>query len=212
LTRLVVGLGNPGPDHLGSRHNVGFEVVEHLALREGLLFEPGAHLEGFPGPTDFEFARAHVPDVLLVRPLTFMNRSGDVVGPLVTWNGGELSSLLVVVDDLDLDVGRLRIRSRGGHGGQNGMRSIIGNLSDDSFPRLRVGLGRPRTDAVRHVLGRFTAEERPLIDDAVARAADAIWDWLVGGDIDRTMSRFHSRWTLDSKARSDDERDTGLQQ
>lgn len=202
MTRLVIGLGNPGPEYLGSRHNVGFEVVEHLALREGLLFEPGAHLDGYSGPNDFEFARAHVPDVLLVRPLTFMNRSGDVVGPLNTWNGGELNSLLVVVDDLDLDVGRLRIRSRGGHGGQNGMRSIIGNVEDETVPRLRVGVGRPTTDAVRHVLGQFDADERPLIDDAVARAADAIWDWLQGGDLQKTMSRFHSRWSLDLKERS----------
>lgn len=202
MTRLVVGLGNPGPEYLGSRHNVGFEVVEHLALREGLLFEPGAHLEGYSGPTDFEFARAHVPDVLLVRPLTFMNRSGDVVGPLSAWNGGELSSLLVVLDDLDLDVGRLRIRSRGGHGGQNGMRSIIGSVEDEAVPRLRVGVGRPTTDAVRHVLGQFDADERALIDDAVVRAADAIWDWLQGGDLSKTMSRFHSRWSLDQKERS----------
>jgi len=199
LPLLVIGLGNPGSEYVGSRHNVGFEVVERLALREGLLFEPGAHLNGYSGPTDFEFARAHVPDVLLVRPLTFMNRSGDVVGPLVAWNGGETSSLLVVYDDLDLDFGVLRIRAGGGHGGQNGMRSIIGKLEDERFARLRVGIGRPRTDAARHVLGRFTAEERIQIDDAVVRAAEAIWAWLIGGKLPEVMSRFHSRWTLDEK-------------
>lgn len=196
---LVIGLGNPGPEYLLSRHNVGFEVVERLALREGLLFEPGAQLTGYDGPTDFEFARAHVPDVLFVRPQTFMNRSGDVVGPLVAWNGGELSSILVVYDDLDLDVGVLRIRAGGSHGGQNGMRSIIGKLEADRFARLRVGSGRPQTDAVRHVLGRFPAEDRDRMDEAVASAADAIWDWIVGGDLSKTMSRFHSRWKLDAK-------------
>ena len=203
MTYLVVGLGNPGPDYKGSRHNIGFEVIDRLALREGLLFEPGSHLDGYKGCPDFEFARAHVPDVLLVRPLTFMNRSGDVVAPLVAWSGGELDSLLVVYDDLDLDPGRLRIRAHGGHGGQNGMRSIIGNLDDDRYARLRVGVGRPATDAVRHVLGPFTAEERPLMDRVVAEAGDAIWDWLIGGDLLKTMSRFHSRWTPDVNASLD---------
>ena len=203
MTRLVVGLGNPGPDYQGSRHNVGFEVVEHLALREGLLFEPGTLLEDFEGCADFLLARTHVPDALLVKPLTYMNRSGDVVAPLVAWNGGELESLLVVFDDLDLDPGRLRIRAKGGHGGQNGMRSVIGKLDDDRYARLRVGIGRPETDAVRHVLGPFTVEERPLMDRVVAEAADAVWDWLVGGDVQKTMSRFHSRWTPDVNASLD---------
>lgn len=203
MTRLVVGLGNPGPDYKGSRHNIGFEVVDYLALREGLLFEPGALLDGYTGCPDFEFARAHVPDVVLVKPLTYMNRSGEVVAPLVAWSGGELDSLLVVYDDLDLDPGRLRIRAKGGHGGQNGMRSIIGNLDDDRYARLRVGVGRPRTDAVRHVLGPFTAEERPTMDHAVTEAADAIWDWLVGGDLPGTMTRFHNRWSQDASASPD---------
>lgn len=203
MTRLVVGLGNPGPDYQGSRHNVGFEVVDHLALREGLLFEPGAQLDGYVGCADFLFARAHVPDVVLVKPLTFMNRSGEVVAPLVAWSGGELESLLVIYDDLDLDPGRLRIRAKGGHGGQNGMRSIIGNLDDDRYARLRVGVGRPETDAVRHVLGPFTVEERPLMDRAVEEAAAAVWDWLVDGDLQKTMTRFHNRWTQDANASLD---------
>lgn len=196
MTRLVVGLGNPGPDYEKTRHNVGFEVVEHLALHEGLFFDPGDRLDGYSGPPDFLFARSHVPDVLLVKPMTFMNRSGDVVAPLVESLGGDPSQVLVVVDDLDLDVATLRLRKRGGHGGQNGMRSIIGALGTDRFPRLRVGIGRPETDAVRHVLGRFDDPERTLIDDAVQRAAEAIEAWLGGLPFDQVMSRFHSRWTL----------------
>ena len=195
MTRLVVGLGNPGPEYVATRHNLGFEVVEHLALHEGLLFHPGDRLDGHAGPDAFRFARSHVPDALLVQPLTFMNRSGDVVGPLVRLLGGDPSRLLVVVDDLDLDVGVLRIRKRGGHGGQNGMRSVIGALGTDRFPRLRLGIGRPETDAVRHVLGRFDDRERPLADEAVQRAADAAGRWLAGDDLDGLMSRFHSRQT-----------------
>ena len=193
MTRIVVGLGNPGPDYAKTRHNLGFEVVEHLALHEGLFFSPGDRLDGYAGPRDLRFARSHVPDGLLVEPLTYMNRSGEVVGPLVDLIGGDPSRILVVVDDLDLDVGVLRLRKRGGHGGQNGMRSIIGALGTDRFPRMRLGIGRPETDAVRHVLGRFDVHERPLADSAVQRAAEAAGAWLAGEDLDKLMSRFHSR-------------------
>ena len=193
MTRIVVGLGNPGPDYQKTRHNLGFEVVEHLALHEGLLFEPGDRLDGYAGPPNLVFARSHVPDALLVEPLTYMNRSGEVVGPLVELSGGDPSRILVVVDDLDLDLGVLRLRERGGHGGQNGMRSIIGALGTDRFPRMRLGIGRPETDAVRHVLGRFDVHERPIADQVVQRAAEAARAWLGGEGLDKLMSRFHSR-------------------
>ena len=193
-TKLIVGLGNPGAKYAGTRHNVGFEIVERLALHEGLLFSPGDRLDGFAGPNNFTFARSHAPDALFVQPTTWMNKSGEAVRPLVEWAGGEPSNVLVVFDDLDLDPGKLRIRAQGGHGGQNGMRSIIDELRSDQFPRLRVGIGRPVTDAARHVLGTFDPDERETMDDAVARAADAILDWLDGDDIQATMSRFHSRW------------------
>lgn len=193
-TKLIIGLGNPGAEYAGTRHNVGFEIVESLALHEGLLFDPASRLDGYDGPHNFNFARSHVPDVLFVQPLTWMNKSGEAVAPLVEWAGGDISKLLVVFDDLDLEPGKLRIRARGGHGGQNGMRSIINEIRRDCFPRLRVGIGRPVTDAARHVLGPFDPDERVVMDDAVARASDAILHWLSEGDIDSTMSRFHSRW------------------
>jgi PTH1 family peptidyl-tRNA hydrolase len=192
--KLIAGLGNPGLQYAGTRHNIGFEVIERLRLHEGLLFSPGDRLDGYDGPNNFTFARSHVPDVLFVRPMTWMNKSGEAVGPLVKWAGGDVSNLLVVFDDLDLDPGKLRIRARGGHGGQNGMRSIIEQISSDCFPRLRMGIGRPATDAARHVLGPIEGAERDVMNDAVARASDAILHWLVGDDIDQTMSRFHSRW------------------
>jgi peptidyl-tRNA hydrolase, PTH1 family len=195
-TKLIVGLGNPGLPYAGTRHNVGFEVVEHLALHEGLLFFPSDRLDGYGGPNNFLFARSHVPDVLFVQPLTWMNKSGEAVAPLVEWTGGDISNLFVVYDDLDLEPGKLRIRARGGHGGQNGMRSIINHLSSDCFSRLRVGIGRPETDAARHVLSPFEGAERTAIDNAVAKASEAVLHWLGTGDIDSTMSRFHSRWNL----------------
>jgi len=206
VTRLVVGLGNPGPEYEWTRHNVGFHVVEHLARHEGLLFRTARDLEAtmpvgvdepggrYGGPRRFRFARDLDADALLVEPTTFMNRSGDVVAPLAAWAGVEPDQVLVVYDDLDLDLGRLRIRPHGGAGGQNGMRSIIDRLGTDRFPRLRVGIGRPRTDAARHVLERFSESELPEIEISIAQASEAVLDWLRTGDIEGCMTRFHSRW------------------
>jgi PTH1 family peptidyl-tRNA hydrolase len=192
--RLVFGLGNPGREYEATRHNVGFDVVEHLARREGTFFEPATSLERYEGPEAFTCARLFEPPALLVKPTTFMNRSGEVVPPLLAWAGAEPDACLAVVDDLDLPLAKLRIRPHGSSGGHNGLTSIIENLGTDRFPRLRVGIGRSRTDAARHVLSRFDVEERDAIERAVAEAADALFAWLHGGDIAAVMTRFHSRW------------------
>lgn len=192
--RLVVGLGNPGPEYEWTRHNVGFHVVEAVAARAKSIFEPARRLEGWKGSRDFEFARVDARAALLVKPLTFMNLSGDVVAPLSAHTVTAPGELLVVYDDFDLPLGKLRIRPFGSAGTHNGMRSILQRLATDRFPRLRVGIGPARTDAARHVLERFSRKEQVEIEISVAQAADAIEDWLTTGDIDGCMSRFHSRW------------------
>lgn len=200
MTRIVVGLGNPGPEYEWTRHNIGFHVLDHLALHEGLLFQTARNLEttmevgAYGGSRKFRFARHFDFDALLVKPETFMNRSGDVVAPLARWAGVEPEDILVVYDDLDLDPGRLRLRPHGGSGGQKGMRSITEALGSDRFPRLRVGIGRPRTDAARHVLETFSKEERVEFEISIAEATEALLDWLDKGDIEGCMTRFHSRW------------------
>lgn len=212
MTRMVVGLGNPGPEYEWTRHNVGFHVLDALALHEGLLFrhaadEKGARrrggdptgLEGYPGPRAMRVARSHDPDVLLVKPETFMNRSGDVVTPLAQWAGVPPEGILAVYDDIDLSLGSLRIRPHGGAGGHNGMRSLIDRLGTDRFPRLRIGIGRPRTDAARHVLDRFSDKERVEVEISIAEAAEAVLDWMLHGDVERCMTRFHSRWNQGSE-------------
>jgi PTH1 family peptidyl-tRNA hydrolase len=195
--RILVGLGNPGREYARTRHNVGFWVVERIALHEGLIFESPKTLEDFRGSTRFRLARSFDPDALLVEPSTFMNASGDVVTPLVRWAGVEPQDLMVVYDDMDLPLGALRLRPRGGHGGHNGMRSIVDGLGSDAFPRLRVGIGRPSTDAARHVLSEFTPDEQVEIDISVAEAAEAASAWLGGEDLEPLMTRFHSRWSQD---------------
>lgn len=214
MTSIIVGLGNPGSEYVGTRHNVGFEVLDRLATHEGLIFESPRSLDGYTGPKGFSVARSFEPDAILVKPETFMNRSGDVVAPLVRWANPVVSSedgddpevaldraasrLLVVYDDFDLPMGKLRLRPHGGAGGQNGMRSIIERLGTQAFPRLRVGIGSPGTDAARHVLTRFDPKEQVEIDISVAEATDAILDWLRTGDIEGCMTRFHSRWNQGS--------------
>jgi len=188
-----------------------------------LLFQSASRLSGYTGPRSFEWAELPEGQGLLVKPMTFMNRSGKVVGPLVKQflsvpqpepvsdeldgeetNGSEPSlafdpsRILVVYDDLDLDLGRLRLRPHGGHGGHNGMRSIIEHLGTNRFPRLRVGIGSPGTDAVRHVLETFPPAQRVEAEISVAESAEAILDWLSDGDIERCMTRFHSRWNRES--------------
>lgn len=199
--RLVVGLGNPGPEYEWTRHNVGFHVVDVVARRVKSIFEAGRKLEGWNGRSDFEFARVARPAALLVKPLGFMNLSGDVVAPLARHLALAPQQILVVYDDLDLPLGVKRLRPHGGPGTHNGMRSLVNRLAAEfpeqergSFPRLRIGIGNAGTDAARHVLGRFTPKEQVEIEIAAAEAADALLDWLETGDIDGCMTRFHSRW------------------
>lgn len=198
MTRLVVGLGNPGPQYEWTRHNIGFHVLDHLVRHEGLLFRSARELEGYSGPKAFQVARSFDPDALYLKPETFMNRSGEVVAPVARYAGVEPSDILLVYDDLDLSLGQLRIRPHGGTGGHNGMSSTIEALGTDRFPRLRIGIGRPRTDAARHVLERFTDKEMPDAEISVAEAAEAILDWLKSGDLDACMARYHSRWNQGS--------------
>lgn len=212
MTRLVIGLGNPGPRYQGTRHNVGFDILDHLAQREEKLFQSARHLsldrDEYRGPKAFSFARLEGPGygdrgALLVKPETFMNLSGEVVGALARFTSApespDLGSILVVYDDLDLEPSRLRIRPHGGAGGHNGMRSIIEHLGSNRFPRLRVGIGRPGTEAARYVLERFPEKERVDMEVAAAEASDAILDWLQTGDIEGCMTRFHSRWNQGSE-------------
>jgi PTH1 family peptidyl-tRNA hydrolase len=198
VTRLVVGLGNPGQEYEGTRHNVGFAVLDRVAKETGTLFASARRLEGYRGPRGFAWARPSSLDAFLLEPQTFMNLSGTVVAPVAAFLGGELGfdgkDLMVVYDDIDLPLGKLRIRPHGGAGGHNGMRSIIEHLGTDRFARLRVGIGRQGTDAARHVLSPFLPEEAEEIAISCTEAGEAILDWLRTGDLEGCMTRYHSRW------------------
>jgi PTH1 family peptidyl-tRNA hydrolase len=175
--KLVVGLGNPGRKYARTRHNLGFEVVAEVARRHA----SGPVSGRFQGELiDWE---SPVGKVLLLCPLTYMNRSGQSVKAARDFYKLPLSDLLVVCDDFSLPLGRLRFRPRGSAGGQKGLADIIRQLGSDEFARLRVGIGAPPPgwDPVEYVLGRFTADERSVMDDAVQRAAQGVDDWVVHG-------------------------------
>lgn len=186
--KLVAGLGNPGRTYQGTRHNAGFAVVDELSRRTNAAWR-------YAKDFNAEWAEASIggAPVKLLKPLTFMNLSGASVGPVVRFYKLELPSIMIVVDDMDLPTGTLRIRSNGSAGGQKGLADVIRALGSDQFPRLRVGIGRSsRGDSVRHVLSRFAPDERQAMDDAIRLAADAVQCWVLRG-IDAAMNDFNRK-------------------
>ncbi len=164
--RIIAGLGNPGRDYADTRHNVGFMVLDRLARH-------------FNAPWKLEKAYkgelAAGPGLLLVKPQTYMNLSGESVGALMRYFKFEPGQVLVVYDDISFPCGTMRLRAAGSAGGHNGMKSLIAHLGSDRFPRLRVGIGVPgQKDMIGHVLGKFSPEEKPLLEDALARAEQAV--------------------------------------
>jgi len=190
--RLVVGLGNPGPEYAETRHNLGFKVVEALELALGIEVRQrkfnarigaGRHLG---------------KKVILMKPWTFMNRSGAPVAAAVGFYKLDLRDLLVVVDDMALETGSIRVRASGSAGGHNGLADIIEKLGTNEFSRCRVGIGARRSpEAVEHVLGRPESEEKPVLNRAIGRARDAVLCWLEFG-VEKTMNEFNrTQDTLD---------------
>jgi peptidyl-tRNA hydrolase, PTH1 family len=195
--KLVVGLGNPGRKYEGTRHNVGFDVVNLIAGRH--------HLEWEMAPRGFDalVARWRNANAVVAKPLTFMNLSGPAVNGLLQFYKIEVPDLLVVVDEVHLELGRLRARGAGSAGGHNGLKSIIGALGTLEFARLRVGVGRgdARRDLADHVLSRFDADERATVEQSVARAADAA-EMFVAEGIAPAMNRFNRK--EDAETRKED--------
>jgi PTH1 family peptidyl-tRNA hydrolase len=166
--KLIVGLGNPGREYEHTRHNVGFQVAEELAQRYRVTLKKHARWKARAG----KIADIGV-GVIVAEPTTFMNLSGWAVREIAAFHKLSPADLLIVVDDADLPLGRLRLRTGGSAGGHNGLKSIIQELGTIEFPRLRVGVGRQPGELKNHVLGRFSDDERTRIDEAVKRAADA---------------------------------------
>jgi len=185
---LVAGLGNPGPEYAGTRHNVGFAVVERLAVAGRAAFRPGRGLSRVAP------VRLGGVPVLLVEPQAYMNLSGEPVAACLTALGLPPARLLVVHDDLDLPLGRLKVVAEAGPGGHRGVTSIQARLGTAAFPRVRVGIGRPgeAQDAAEHVLSSFTDAEAPLLDTVLDQAVAAVRSVIAEGPAG-AMNRFNRR-------------------
>jgi PTH1 family peptidyl-tRNA hydrolase len=182
--KIVVGLGNPGRQYEETRHNVGWMVLDRLADRAGLSGRVKAR-----DASAIVRGRYRDLDLVLVKPMTYMNLSGEAVRKVLARERAPLEDLLIVVDDFALPLGRIRMREEGSAGGHNGLRSVIGEMGTQGFARLRVGIGDPGRRGKDHVLSRFTGAERRDLDEVLGAAADAVEDWALHG-----ASRAANRW------------------
>lgn len=184
--KLIIGLGNPGREYARNRHNVGSQVVDLLATIHGLRFDQRR------GKARLASGLIGDQRVILVKPRTFMNESGLAVAPVVRFYKSPSADMLVVYDDLDLPIGRIRLRPHGGSGGHKGMASIIKQLGTQDFPRLRVGIDRPpgKMDPVEYVLQDFSAQQEEVMAQARETAVAALEHWLVSG-IQAAMNEFN---------------------
>ena len=194
--KVVVGLGNPGKQYEGTRHNVGWMVLDRIADRAGWSGRAKAR-----DAAAVVWGRYAGLDLALAKPTTYMNLSGVAVRKLLARERAPIEELLVVVDDFALPFGKLRLREGGSAGGHNGLRSIIAEMSTDRFARLRVGIGEPSRGAVDHVLRRFSPEERRRLEPVLDAAADAVEDWARLGT-PAAANRWNA-WSLDDGAEGD---------
>jgi PTH1 family peptidyl-tRNA hydrolase len=206
LPKIVLGLGNPGTRYLPTRHNLGFRVLDCLAERWASRFERSAEMGNEVWTAEVERRRGAV---VLAKPCTFMNRSGEAAVALCEHYDTQAADLLVVYDDADLELGRIRLRPGGGAGGHNGLRSLIDALGTDSIPRLRLGVrgaGRERQELADYVLEAFEPAEQSVAEDLVQLGAEAV-EALLGHGLETAMNSYNARFVIseDQAERSEEE-------
>lgn len=186
--KVIVGLGNPGKKYENTRHNIGFEALDYIAEQESISINTGKH-KALIGTGYMEGEK-----ILLVKPQTFMNLSGESLRPIMDFYKLEPRDFIVIQDDIDLDVGRLRIRRKGSAGGHNGLKSIIRHLGSTEFPRVKIGVGqKPKGfDLADYVLGHFTKEELAVFDERMEEIYDAV-KLIVADDITEAMNRHNQK-------------------
>jgi len=183
---IIVGLGNPGRDYVNTRHNIGFEVIDYLADKLGILKAKEKH-KAFIGETRIENNK-----VYLVKPQTYMNLSGESVRDVVEWYKADIDKLIVIYDDIDFDLGKVKVRKKGSAGTHNGMKSIIYSLNSDEFPRVRVGIGKNlgRMPLANYVLSRFNEAEIDTVKKTVEHAGNAAIE-IVRSGLDKAMNLYN---------------------
>lgn len=185
--KLIVGLGNPGPDYEQTRHNAGFWFVDQLARQHGEEFKLSSRHHG-----SISKIKLHAQECWLIKPHTFMNRSGQAVSSLANYFRIEPDEILVAHDELDLPAGQARLKTGGGHAGHNGLRDIMSALGNREFHRLRIGIDHPqdRSQVVNYVLSRPSKAEKEAIESALSKAADCLTD-ILAGNLQKAMNKLH---------------------
>lgn len=188
MAKMIIGLGNPGDKYVNTRHNIGFMLVDRLASEAGVNLSEDKIFKAEVGTTFWQGEK-----IFLVKPTTFMNKSGEAVHALLTYFGLDLSNILIIYDDLDMAVGKIRFRQKGSAGGHNGIRSIIKHLGTQDFDRIKIGIGRPREGVPvhHHVLTRFEADDAIEIEKALDRVQSAVHFYLETRDFEKTMQQFN---------------------
>lgn len=190
IPQVLIGLGNPEPKYDHTRHNIGFEVVDYLADKWGFNWQKNTKFQAL-------FTEGIAPNgqkIRLVKPLTYMNNSGQSVRAILNWYKLEATDILVIYDDMDLPFGRLRLRLSGSAGGHNGMKSIISHIGGQNFPRLRLGIGKSggKSATVGYVLGKFSSQEKPVLSELMTLTEDAIVCSLKEG-VEKAMSLYNQK-------------------
>jgi PTH1 family peptidyl-tRNA hydrolase len=186
--KLIVGLGNPGMEYVGTRHNVGFETIDRMCEQYNIALTH-QKMKGVYGQGMIAGEK-----VLLVKPMTYMNNSGECVGALARFYKLEPTDIIVIYDDINLAVGHLRIRKKGSAGGHNGIKSLIAHLGSEEFPRIRIGVGENvgGKDLIQHVLGHFPEEQLEAMAEAMDDAVKAA-ELMVAGDVQQAMNRYNGK-------------------
>lgn len=181
---LIVGLGNPGKEYEDTRHNVGFNFIDNLSLKYNISLNrikfKGVYGEGF----------IQGEKCILLKPSTYMNLSGESVREIVNFYKIDSNDIIIVYDDISIEIGRMRIRTKGSAGGHNGIKSIISNLGTDEFPRIKIGVGCPKGDLISHVLGKFSKEDKMLIDNTIKASTEAV-ELIVKENLYESMNKFN---------------------
>lgn len=185
---IIVGLGNPEPEYSNTRHNMGFDVINKLAKKHNINLNKNK-FDAIYGTGIIENEK-----VLLVKPQTFMNNSGEAVEKFIKFYKESLENLLIIYDDMDTDIGNIRVRAKGGPGSHNGMKSIVNELSSEDFPRIRVGIGKPLNefDRINYVIGKLSNEEHSKLEKGEELAVEAAEFWIKNG-IDNSMNKFNTK-------------------
>ena len=188
MVKLIVGLGNPGEKYTETKHNVGFMLVDKMCKELDLKFTTDKIFQA-----DISSTFINGEKVYFVKPTTFMNESGKAVQALLTYYGLDIEDLLVIYDDLDMEVGKIRLRSKGSAGGHNGIKSIIKHIRSQEFKRIKIGIGRPKEGmtVIHHVLGKFDKDDYIMILNTLNKVDNAVNYYLQSGNFEQTMQKYN---------------------